>query len=587
MATKNYSLHQGLPDGPIAGLYQEFRDNEEFLEMGYAGPFSTAKTSAMVDAAVSSCWKYPGAEVLIARGHASDLRATTLVTLEQRGGIFFSMPGGSKNTNLGEYRFPPVEDPMNPGRTVQSVIRAIGLDRSDLQDVMKSRQPFRVFLEEGNEMPPEAHDLSLLRARQKVYHRELKERHRVQKLSLKWGLPFRQVQAYLGLSDEELERPMQGLVGVKTIWNPEGNDHLWKRYVGVPYPEEGVTVEWAKKHIGIREEHILAAEHQNPQRRYEFLPDDVVIYGGQRRTVARQDGKAVTLIPQGERPEEKVDPKHLTLVVQRACLYAWPWMNKSSNKDNHKASFLIPNKEMAAKYFQGKVDVKSGLVLPQFDPTPDKGHVIRPPTLAQMKGHRAIGAVDHGGNHYTAAVIFIVTWDDRLVAVEEYLAVGNSASQNAYAIKGIVPPDVDVTWYCDPSMQRKAYETDAMSSAIDAYAEAGLYLEPAPAKGDEAVDIVKNMLVFKEDMIRQEQRKAEVYVSAKCKHLVQAWSELTWKDLAIRRDKWQVDIFDAAKYALAGKYAVRTSVQEVGVVRAGPQQTRWAAAPNERAGMRL
>lgn len=571
----NIELNLSLPDGPIRHPYLEFRDNEDFLEMGFAGPFGTAKTTSMVDAALLTGINYPGAEILIARGHASDLRATTLVELERRGGILFSSAGGSKNQNLGEYRFPPAPDPVNPGRTVRSVIRAIGLDRADLQDVMKSRQPFRVFLEEGNEMPPDAHNLSLLRARQMVFHRELKNRHRVAKLAKKWGLPLEQVQAYLGYFDADLERPMQGLVGVKTIWNPEGNDHLWKRYCGVPYPEDGVTVEWAKKHIGIREEHIKPEEHQDPNRRYEFLPDDLVLYEGKRRVVGCTRNKQAVLIPSSEgAPEVTVEPKQLTLIAQRALLYAWPWMNKSGNKDNHKASFLIPDKEMAAKYFGGRIDVKSGLVLPQFDPTPGKGHVVPAPGNEMLRNHRAIGAVDHGGGHATAAVIFVITWDDRLVAVREYVQAGLSATQNAYNIKAMVPPELDVDWYCDPSMQRKAYETDAMSSAIDAYAEAGLMLQPAPAKGDEAVDVVKNMLVFKQDMIRG-RKQAEVYVSDGCPLLIQAWSEITWKDLTMRRDKWIVDVADAAKYALSAKYANRTGKAEVGVVRAGPQVARF------------
>jgi hypothetical protein len=571
----NIELNLLPPDGPIKHPYSDFVNNEDFMEMAFMGGYNTAKTTAMVDAAILTGINYPGAEILIARKHGTDLRGSTLVTLEQRGGILFSAAGGSKNKNLMEYVFPPAADPMNPGRTVQSIIRGLGLDTADLDDKMRSRQPFRVFLEEGNQMVPAAHNTSLLRCRQMVYHRVLKNRHRVQKLSEKWGLPFRQVQAYMGLSDDDLEKPMQGLVGVKTIFNPDGNDHLWKRYVGVPYPEDGPTVEWVKENMGIREEHIPPDEHQDPNRRYKFRADDTVLYQGHRRTVGHHRPDGVLLIPKGDLPEALARPKELTLIMQRAARYAWPWMNESGNKDNHAASFLIPDKDMAKKFFAGRIDVKSGLVYPQFDPTPGKGHVIPAPSNDMLRNHRAIGAVDHGGNHATAAVILAVTWDDRLVAVREYVQAGQSATQNAYHVKGIVPPELDVDWYCDPSMQRKAYETDAMSSAIDSYGEAQLYLQPAPAKGDEAVDIVKNMLVFKQDMVRGYAKSAELYVSDACPNLIRALSELTWRDLSMRRDKWEVDLADALKYACSAKYATRTGKAEVGVVRAGPQVARW------------
>lgn len=567
-------LNLFAPQGEVAPIYMEFRDNEDFMELGWAGGFNLGKTNALIDSMILAGISYPGAELLLARRYGTALRATTLADLETRHGALFKTAGGSMNKNYGEYRFPPVPDPMNPGAERQSIIRAVGLDEADIEDKMKSRQPFRVFLEEGNEMGDHTHNIALLRARQKVYHRSHKERHRVAILARKWGVDFKTAQAYVGLTDEELERPMQGLVGVRTIWNPEGTEAIWKRYVGVPYPEEGVTLEWANKHIGIREEHTPPEEHQNAEQRYTFRADDICIHKGERRTVARQVGSDVILIPKGNLPEAVVSPRELTLVMQRACYYAWPWMNKSGNKDNHAASFLIPDKELTRKYFAGKIDVKQGLVTPQFNPAPKVGHVTKAPANSALKGHRAIGAVDHGGAHATAALIAVVTHDDRLVVVREYVQANLSASQNAYNIANMVPPDVTVDWYCDPSMFRRAYETDAMTSAVEAYAQAGIILEAAPTKGDEAIDIVKDLLVFKRDLIR-DSKKSELYISEACELTIEALSEVTWKDMSIRRDKWHVDVIDALKYLCSAKHArQRGSTDEV-VVRGRPMTPAW------------
>ena len=52
--------------------------------------------------------------------------------------------------------------------------------------------------------------------------------------------------------------------------------------------------------------------------------------------------------------DQSVPRQVLSLVVERYSIYTWRWENESGNQDTLKASFLIDDKEMAEKYFEGK-----------------------------------------------------------------------------------------------------------------------------------------------------------------------------------------------------------------------------------------
>ena len=144
---RDLQLNLSTPEGYIAYLYEDFRSNEDFMEMTFMGGFNVAKSTTLVDSALLDGVNYPGCEVLFARAKLTDLKSTTLMKLKQRGGVLVE----DRNENEAIYRFPYQPHPLT-GQPVQSIIRCIGLDRSDLQDVMKSKEPFRVKLEEGNEM---------------------------------------------------------------------------------------------------------------------------------------------------------------------------------------------------------------------------------------------------------------------------------------------------------------------------------------------------------------------------------------------------------------------------------------------------
>ena len=78
---------------------------------------------------------------------------------------------------------------------------------------------------------------------------------------------------------------MLGQVGVAKVSNPEPNDHIWKRYIGVAYPDTPPTPDWVDKHIGVRR---------------LFVPDEQVAARWLRLSGGRH----------GERPPRGDKPRH-------------------------------------------------------------------------------------------------------------------------------------------------------------------------------------------------------------------------------------------------------------------------------------
>ncbi len=175
------------PQGVIRYKYVAFRDNDDFAEEGVTGPFATAKSTMGIDFLMRRGFEYPGIVQLMTRATLADLKDSTLMSLERRWGAFFSDNGGSMNRERGIYRFPPAEDPVT-GEKVQSTIRGIGLDRSDLEYVLRSREIGSTFVEEADEVPTDAIDMIQFRSRGVYFHRSKKVADLCINLAQRWRL---------------------------------------------------------------------------------------------------------------------------------------------------------------------------------------------------------------------------------------------------------------------------------------------------------------------------------------------------------------------------------------------------------------
>ena len=534
------------------------------------GSFGTSKSSALVDRLGLSALLYPGAQILFARNTLSDLKRSSLMTLKQRWGAVFE----SENNVEAVYKFPPQPDPRTKVMR-QSEIVCIGLDRNNLEDVMKSREFFRVGLEEGNGMSSKVHNFVLARSRQQVYHIELTNRDWLLRRYRAWGLSWEEAVARLGWTDDDLRLPMLGQVGVATVFNPEPNDHIWKRYIGVAYPDTPPTPDWVDKHIGVRR--LFVPDEQVAARGYAYQAGDMVKdpHGEINHVISyeKATGRVELAQPVGS-PEELAifastrDPQYLSvprqvlsLVVERYSIYTWRWENESGNQDNLKASFLIDDKEMAEKYFEGKFRAKIGRVFPMFD---RDIHVMPTPRdlLDRVRRLRGLAGIDQGGNHATAAVFYAISKFGTLLAFNEYAATDESASTTAYNLKMIPPPGMELSWFCDPAMRARQYATTDMASPMDRYIEAGIPLQASPESGDNAIDTLRKLLEVREQFVGNAPASG-LYVFDCCEMLIEMFETIEWRDVMTRRYKTIVDLLDAAKFGAAGKRMAARSAEVV------------------------
>ncbi len=427
-------LDLGLPDGPIAIKYWDFVHNWDFVGHLFVSPYAGAKSTALVDCMYKSGIEYPGARLLLAGHTLTDLKKSTIPKLEERLGAGFE----SENKNEAIYRFPLAPHPLT-GNPVQSEIRCLGVDRHNIEDVMKSTEFFRTFIEEANTVPSDAHDVTLARTRQFAYHRELTVRHLLEEELQRWkDIHYRETGEKLLMTVEdifhifrdsegspiaqkelELDSPMPGKNGVKAVMNPHGNDHVWMRYVGIPFPEGGVSPEWADENVGVREFYF------GPEDREEVrAPLIVGNYVQHRETkdyhivTEKLDDHELVMLNGDVLQERDVD-----LVMQVNTTYGFPDENMSRNYANHQNSLLMMNRGLRKRTFGGIVDPRAGLVFRNFVPRPatEGGHVFPEPDELPG-GLIGIGGIDVGGNHsHAAALGFITKQSKTVVLFAEYL----------------------------------------------------------------------------------------------------------------------------------------------------------------------
>lgn len=552
------------PKGAIAWKYTEFRDNDEFAEMGMVGPFATAKSTALLDFLLRRAVDFPGSNTLIARNHLTLLKTSTLDKMAKRLGAVFE----SENKNEAIFRLPEAEEP-HTGKRVQSLIKGLGLERADLEQVFKSTEFFTGAIEEGDEVSSDSHDDLQSRLRQQCYHRWKKVKHLAMAMASRWGVTPEEAYEIM-LADErhpvgqyqlDIDHPMPGFTVLKTVWNPNGNDHLWMRYIGIPYPEPKPTPDWVEQNVGIREVHTDAKELREED--FTFKAGSIVKLSDGKRAFAKiQDTKrgVVELIGGGEIPLEQAG-----LIVQRACIYAFRHENESRDYQNDENSFLMVNRAKRRRVFSGEVDTRSGRVFPWYidDYLENGGHLLRFPeggrdSLA-MARYMGVGGIDQGGSHATAMGTAIITPESGIMAFyDEYVRSGVAASQSAIDALALILPGMPGFWWgYDPQMNAKRYDQNLEYATIDEYRRHLSNLIPGD-RGKPAFDYVNGLLSQRDAFIGR-QPAPKLLVFDNCHQIREAMLKLTWEMVASQRWQWMVDVGDMIKitasiYRKMGKF---------------------------------
>jgi hypothetical protein len=523
-----------------------------------------------MDFIVRRAIEYPGSNILIARATLTSLKDSTLQKFEQRYGWIFDNPEARQNWNEGRFVFPTAPHALD-GKPVNSTMKAIGLDRADLEQVLRSTEFSTVLLEEADEIDSDAHDIVQGRSRQQIFHRSKKVHDLCHALAQVWGIHFEEVFEILkadkrhpvGQRDLELDDPMPGNTVVKALWNPKGDDAIWQRYVGVPYPEPEPSPDWVKKHIGIREVHVTPERVM--RRRTRFVAGTIVkLLDGTRRYAARHEEApeggigTVHLVrdPNNAEAPMSVSEDKAGLIVQRNCIYAFPWENESRDFQNDIKSWLMVNQGMADRAFLGTVDKRSGRVFPGFvaDYSENGGHLLRYPgrEVLARRSFPGVGGLDQGGRHATAAGTAIVTPETQTTIVyNEYCKTGKSAAESAQEVYGMILPGMQMTWGYDPQMNAKRYDRDTEYATIDEYkAVLGDGNMFNGIRGDAGFELV-NRLLMPHENFRNGGLMPRLMVFDNCHFVVEAMTKLTWKMVDSQRDNYLVDIGDMIKFLVS------------------------------------
>lgn len=556
------------PEGIIRRKYIDARDNDDFPEHGITGPFGTAKSTMLLDFIMRRGFEYPGSNALLARATLKSLKDSTLVSLERRWGSFFTDHGGSMNRNEGLYRLPPSVDPVS-GDRVASTIKAIGLDRVDLEHTLRSTEFATSGMEEADEIPSDSIDIVQFRSRQQIYHRSKTVQDMVIELSQSWGLhPDRVYEILLGCEihpvgkkQMPLDHPMPGKTVMKLIWNPTGDNAIWQRMVGLTYPKPYPTPEWVDRHIGVREvragHDVWGARGIQPMAG-TLLQLPASWSGSRRRFASRYDEKKeqIHLVPDPGDPNASmvVDAEDATIIVQRNCTFVHTHENKSRDHQNDENSLLAQNQGLARKFYQGEAPARSGRVFPMYvdDYVENGGHLLRWPgkdTIARRMLY-AVGGLDKGGRHAHGTTMAVITPESQTaLAYAEYVKNGVGAQEHAIDSKQLILPGCPgVTWGYDPSLDARRYDSDADYRTIEEYQEVlgGENLFHG-IRGDEGFELVQRLLMPYEGKIDQEPIP-RLLIFDHLVHTRAMLQRLTWEMIDKDRDNYLVDVGDAFKY---------------------------------------
>lgn len=530
---------------------------ENYLAEGIVN-HNTAKSTMGLDFLIRRALDYPGSNILIARATLTSLKTSTLTKLAQRLGAIFD----SENEHEAIYRLPEDYHPVT-GLPVQSIIKGIGLDRANLEQVFKSTEYHTAFVEEGDEVDPDSHDILQARLRQVCFHRTKKVYDLAMFRGQQWGVTPEEAYEIMLADPRHVvgqmalgwDHPMPGPTTLKTAWNPPGG-HMWERYVGIPHPEGIPTPTWVQANVGIREKHVEPARLIEEQ--FHFRAGSMVkLPDGTRAYAAGEDGDMVRLIGKPAIPREQAG-----LIVQRACIYVFKDENESRNFENDENSYLMENRELRRRAFLGEGSTKRTRVFPGYvdDYVENGGHLIRWPGRARLAQaqYRGFGGIDQGGRHATAMTTGVITPQTGIgILYEEYIRHGVAATESAYDAQGMMLPGApDFWWAHDPAMMNKRYDQDAEYATVDEYRAVLSNLMPGD-RGQAAYDYVNSLLVVRDTFIGEKPAPKLLIFD----HLVQVREtmlKLTWKMVESQRDNWMVDMGDAIKIALSAYRSMST-----------------------------
>lgn len=483
-----------LPRG-LERKYMTFLNDERYTEMAWIGGFGTAKSDCLVTSILKTGFDYPGCRMVLARDELVNLKRTTLVDLLDKGGNLIV----HHNKTESVITWPAVPD--HNGVPRQSQLFCFGLMTGDYVQKLKSLQPFRIFIDEADKILEEMFDMCVLRLRQKSYHRETGK---------------------LGKNQ------------VKAVANDEGNNWLWRRFVGKPHPGMQMTDGWVKRNIGLRE------EPYKPTDERDLFKGDIVQWKTQRFLVESVTGDQAVL----KGVNDPVPVPELTVVIQRLAIYAFSHENLSLNQQNL-ANARGVSSALRDKYILGKVDTQTGLLFPEFD---IGVHVI--PQEDVPFDWKVIVGIDHGFDHPTAAVALALGAGGEIIVFNEYARRNLSPQENAFGILDLIDGHERVQFKGDSQM----WNVDPRSpgTIADDYMAAGVRpLSRANKNRDLSIARIKDYLTLKTASLYQPEPKPRLFVMDHCREVIKTLQYLTWEDF---NRKQKDDTLDALRYAVMAVY---------------------------------
>ena len=492
--SKNIHLKPTIPRG-IEGQYLDFLRNEDYSEIAWIGGFQAGKTDGLVTSIIDTAFQYPGCRMALCRDELTNLKRTTLVDLLEK------MPELIEDHNKTEsiITFPAVPD--HEGVPRQSVLYCFGLMTGDYVQKLKSLQPFRIFLDEADKLLEEQIDICVLRCRQKVYHRETGK---------------------------------EGKNQVKSVANDEGANWYWRRYVGKEHPGQDMTPEWRDKNVGIRESFFT------PDAADDIYEDDIIVAGGKRYLVTHVEDDRVHV----KGSDKTFHWNRCRVVMQKYCLYTFTKENKSASQQSLKASRGV-SKALRDKYILGKVDIKSGLVFPEFDP-----NVNIIPEQEIPGDWRVVAGIDHGYDHPTACVWLALDSRGDLIAFEEYMVSGRSSMENGEEISWLTGDRRKIIFFGDTQMWNVDPRHPGQTIAND-YMRAGVKpLRKANKVREISVERIKDWLRPEQTLYRPDPTP-RLRIMENCTNLIRQMSSIKWEDFNAGRND---DMIDALRYGVMGVY---------------------------------
>lgn len=484
-------LRLTLPAG-LEGKYLTFLREERYTEMAWLGGFGTAKTDCIVTGIIKDAYDYPGAVLVLLRDELVNLKRTTLADLLAKA------PGLTAHHNRTEsiVTFHPVK--CADGTTRQTTLYCFGAMTGDYKQKLKSLQPFRIYIDEADKLHEEIIDMCVLRIRQKIRHATTGQ---------------------LGKNQ------------IKLVANDEGNNWLWRRFVGKPHPGMAMTPAWASEHVGIKEDVF------QPTGTHEVMVGDIALYDGVRRLVEGVSEEGVQLAGLAE----SVSAVRCRIIGQRFCLYAFTHENKSLNQQNVGNARFVSD-AMRRQYILGQVDTQSGLLLPEFNGVM---HVIDDMPIPSE--WRVTVGIDHGYSDPTAAVFLARDPYGTLFVFADYEQTHAGVPENAENMLEIIGGRHDhVRWVGDTQLWNVDPRSPGDTMAGD-YVQAGVRpLVRANKQRQLSVDRLKGLLTFKQGL-HQAAPEARLYFMRSATKLIKRIDSITWDDFRASRND---HLIDALRYAV-------------------------------------